>query len=78
MKLRPLIQLYLNLTFDQIVAPNMTGLFFVTTDSTAERFGTQGEVALLLDSGSQWNDMNCAVVPQQAWVNGVMTSGRGY
>lgn len=28
----------------------------MTTDSIAEPFGTPGEVALLLDSGSQWND----------------------
>ncbi len=52
--------------------------YFLTTDSPAEHFVTEGEVALLLDPGSQSTNMNCAVVPQQAWVNGVMTSGRGY
>lgn len=33
-------------------------------------FGVQAESVDLTDT-------NCAVVPQQAWVNGVMPSGRG-
>lgn len=51
---------------------------FLTRERPAEYFGAGGRVALLLDPSSQSTDMNCAMVPQQAWVNGVMTSGRGY
>lgn len=56
--------------------PQTSVVYCVTTDSQLSVLVQT--VKGLCFPASQSTDMNCAAVSQQAWVNGVMTSGRGY